>query len=62
MRSIPTLSPTAPMSAPTVAECQYTNARLRGLVCAAKPQAQGAMLSCDVGHVHGEKRQKKGTL
>ena len=30
------------------------------LARAAKPQAQRAMLSCDVGHVHGEKRQKKG--
>jgi peroxiredoxin Q/BCP len=33
---------------------------LRGPLGAAKPQAQRAMLSCDLGHVHGEKRQKKG--
>ena len=39
----------------------YAVAALRSLGGAAKPQAQRAMLSCDVGHVHGEKRQKKGT-
>ena len=33
---------------------------MRDPICAAKPQAQRAMLSCDVSHVHGEKRQKKG--
>jgi thioredoxin-dependent peroxiredoxin len=39
----------------------YAVAALRSLGGAAKPQARRAMLSCDVGHVHGEKRQKKGT-
>src|SRR6185312_13358841 len=50
----------APMPAPRVAKRLYVGAPLRDPICAAKPQAQRAMLSCDVSHVHGEKRQKKG--
>lgn len=38
------------------------HAPLRGLSCAAKPQAGRALLSRDEGHVQGEKRQKKGAL
>jgi hypothetical protein len=39
MRIILTLSPTCPMPAPCVAKSQYAKVHLRGLVCAAKPQA-----------------------
>jgi peroxiredoxin Q/BCP len=48
------------MLAPRVAKRHSEQAPLRDLLCAAKPQAQRALLSYDAVHVHVQKRQKKG--